>query len=333
MGVFIRSYNQIKFGKFVSETFDQMMERLFVQIDQRYVDALFGISSFAGSLHGNSDFGRYCKENGGIKCKDIYSFTNGAEAFNAAYKFISSGVYKNILLIGAEKVGSLTTSELESHLAVFLPAYEAEIGQTYFGRLALVQRYYIEKKGLMPDTLYKIAVKNSKNGVNNEFAQFNKVFTKEQIAGSQMIADPIHLLETTSFCDGAAAMVLSGVKSAIEISSIGCKTDLYKTTLDFSVLKNGLSDIVLPEKIDVVELSDITAFTQYIIVKTLGLKCDFINLSGGLKSCGYPVGATSIRQIIDTAKHLKSKKLKNGLAVYLHGVLDSVCLSVIKNHG
>ena len=39
-----------------------------------------------------------------------------------------------------------------------------------------------------------------------------------------------------------------------------------------------------------------------------------VNLSGGLKGCGHPVGATGIKQLIDVAKQLQKTEERYGLA-------------------
>ena len=334
MDVFIKKYNQIKFGEYVDDTFEEMILRLFIGGNIEKVDAVVGISSFAKELHGVDNFALFTKSLGNIQAENAYSFADGAEAINAVYKFVKNGVYKNVLIVGAEKVSSLKTTELESCLSTFLPHYEAEIGQTFLGRLALLQRYYIEKKGLDPKKLYEIAEKNSANGVGNKFAQFNKAFTIEQIAGSSLLAEPVRMLETTSFCDGAAMVVLSGEESEIEMTGVGYGSADDQFTFDSPAIKKALKKAKLPEEIDVIELTDITALMQYLTVTeynsvTRGKSIEnvVINASGGLKSCGHPVGATSIRQIIDVANYLKKNRKQNGSAVYLHGIGNSASIT------
>ena len=57
----------------------------------------------------------------------------------------------------------------------------------------------------------------------------------------------------------------------------------------------------------------------------------FVNKSGGLKSCGHPVAATGIKQMIDIAKQLGASKEQYGLAHNFGGACASCGIHILEN--
>jgi len=330
MKVYIKDYKQIKFGEFTGESFSDMLGKLFTGVERKEYDAVIAVSTFGGKLYNISNLALFIKEKYLRDCPNTYFFQNSIDALDVAYKLISKGIYKNILVVGADKFSQLTNSELEEILSSQLPEVEAEIGQTYLGRLALIQNYYLQKGLVKKEELYRISSENSKNGINNKFAQFQKEFSKEIIAKSQIVADPLRLLETSSFCDGACLLELTNEENDIEIDNFIQAKGKKDVDLEFSIFEQ-IGEIRKEFKdYDLYELSDITSFMQYIIQKKLGIKSNRINLSGGFKSCGNPIAASSLRQIIDLARFMKEDKIKKGLSVYLNGTCDSLAITSLK---
>lgn len=330
MNVYIKDYKQIKFGEYTSESFKGMLDRLFLGIEQRSYEAVVAVSSFSTELYNINDLALEIKERYLIHCPNTYSFKNPVDAMDAAFKFVSNGIYKNTLVVGADKFSQLTNSELEETLANLLPNTEAEVGQTFFGRLALLQNYYIQKGLVTNDELYDIAARNTANGVSNEFAQFQREFSASQVAESPMVADPLRLLETAAFCDGACSLVLSSAKSDIEIDNFTQVKGKREVDIDFSIFDQIKEMRKEFKDYNLYELSDTTSFIQYIIQEKLGIRSKKINLSGGFKSCGNPIGASPLRQIIDLAKFMKRDKYEKGLSVYLNGTCESLGITSLK---
>jgi len=61
------------------------------------------------------------------------------------------------------------------------------------------------------------------------------------------------------------------------------------------------------------------------------LQAPAINPSGGLKACGHPVGATGVKQVIDTAKYLQSNKKRWGMAHNLGGIGATASVHILEN--
>ena len=142
-----------------------------------------------------------------------------------------------------------------------------------------------------------------------------------------MVADPLRLHDCSLISDGAAALVLTPTSEAkaiskrvVEIAGIGSKTErmpenmrdnMYELTAGKLAVKQSFAEAGITIKdVNLAEVHDCFTINQLLSVEALGLspdgragfdymegkygpddKCP-INLSGGLKSKGHPVGAT-----------------------------------------
>ena len=89
-----------------------------------------------------------------------------------------------------------------------------------FGRIA---ELYFQRYGDQSDALARIAAKNHKNGVDNPYAQMRKdlgyEFCRNVSDKNPMVAGPLKRTDCSLVSDGAAALVLADVDTAL-----GCRT-------------------------------------------------------------------------------------------------------------
>jgi len=144
-----------------------------------------------------------------------------------------------------------------------------------------------------------------------------------------MVADPLRLHDCSLVSDGAAALVLAPTNEAraiskrvVEIAGIGSKTErmpenvrpnMYELTAGKLAIKQSFTEAGITIKdVDLAEVHDCFTINQILSTEALGLSADGrggydymegrfsrddtcpINLSGGLKSKGHPVGATGV---------------------------------------
>jgi len=142
-----------------------------------------------------------------------------------------------------------------------------------------------------------------------------------------MVADPLRLHDCSLISDGAAALVIVPTSEAkaiskrvVEIAGIGSKTErmaenvrpnMYELTAGKLAVKQSFAEAGITIKdVNLAEVHDCFTINQLLSVEALGLSPDGragfdyidgkygpnddcpINLSGGLKSKGHPVGAT-----------------------------------------
>src|SRR6202166_4465264 len=87
-----------------------------------------------------------------------------------------------------------------------------------FGRIA---QLYFQRFGDRSDALARIAAKNHKNGVANPFAQIRKDlgydFCRTVSDKNPMVAPPLRRTDCSLVSDGAAALVLADVETALAL--------------------------------------------------------------------------------------------------------------------
>jgi acetyl-CoA C-acetyltransferase len=193
------------------------------------------------------------------------------------------------------------------------------------------------------------------------------------VVNNPVIADPLHLYDACPVSDGAAALILcpldklkKGGKPSVVIAGFGQATDTQ--TLQERDDPTDLKAVTLaaqqaferaklkPSDIDVAELHD--AFTILEIAesehvgffkKGEGGKAVMagktrmggqipINMSGGLKARGHPVGATGVAQVVDIVFQLRHelnkerqvKNAKNGFTINFGGFGNNVLAFVLR---
>ena len=193
------------------------------------------------------------------------------------------------------------------------------------------------------------------------------------VVNNPISADPLHLYDLCPVSDGAAALVLCPLEMAkkmnkppVLIAGFGQATDTHALqeredptdlkAVTLAAQKAYEMAKLKPSDIHVAELHD--AFTILEIAESehvgffkkgeggkaaaagetrLGGKIP-INLSGGLKARGHPVGATGVAQVVDIVFQLRHelpkdrqvKKAQNGLTINFGGFGNNVLAFVLK---
>ena len=107
---------------------------------------------------------------------------------------------------------------------------------TYFG---LAARRRMDLHGATQSDFAKVKVKNARHGLTNPYARYRKEVTEEEVLGSALVADPLHLLDICATSDGAAAVVVSslefakrlGATNPVRIRGISTVTPTFPNTV------------------------------------------------------------------------------------------------------
>ncbi|MEZ5138101.1 MAG: lipid-transfer protein [Acidimicrobiales bacterium] len=109
---------------------------------------------------------------------------------------------------------------------------------TYF---ALAARRRMDLYGATSEDFAKVKVKNAANGLANPYARYQKAYTVEEVLGSPMVADPLHLFEICATSDGGAAVVLTSMEYAarhagsagapVRVAAVSTVTPTYPNTI------------------------------------------------------------------------------------------------------
>lgn len=266
---------------------------------------------------------------------------SGSAAFQQGTKSLLAGTAKTVLVIGAEK---MTHARADVVGAALLGADYDMAGQTsttgFTGLFADVAKHYQKRYGSVSDVLGTIAAKNHRNGVDNPYAQLRKDlgedFCRTVSDKNPMVADPLRRTDCSPVSDGAAAVVLSasptgGVTAPVRLAGFGHANDFFpaerRDPTAFAATRMswqralamagvGLDDL------DFAEVHDCFTIAELLMYEAMGLTEPGqgsravtegwvfkdgklpVNVSGGLKAKGHPVGATGVSQHVITAMQL-----------------------------
>ena len=214
----------------------------------------------------------------------------------------------------------------------------------FTGLFAEVAKHYGKRygdgNGKLGDVLGTIAAKNHRNGVDNPYAQLRKDLGEEfcQTVSDKnpMVADPLRRTDCSPVSDGAAAVVLSvaptgGTTAPVRLAGFGQANDFFPTDrrdpTAFAATRAswqralGMAGVGL-EDLDFAEVHDCFTIAELLMYEVMGLTEPGqgaralkegwvfkdgklpVNVSGGLKAKGHPVGATGVSQHVIAAMQL-----------------------------
>jgi acetyl-CoA acetyltransferase len=263
---------------------------------------------------------------------------SGAAALSLAAAAIRAGTYDTVLVFGIEKMpkGIIRSSFFDPwREAAGLAATPA-----YFALRA--QRLLIES-GVTKEQLAAVVVKNRRHGVHNDHAMFRKEVTAEEVLGSRVVCEPLHLFMLCSPNEGAAALVLQRGDDGVQVRAAALRSHLPGHVLNEGSPLSGLvaddptaptalaaadayeASGLGPEDLDVVECQDTDAARELLAYEELGLcapgECGRlidegatalggrlpVNPSGGLLSKGEPLGASALGQVVELTWQLQGR--------------------------
>jgi len=280
---------------------------------------------------------------------------SGSAAVRSAYLSIASGEADIALAVGLEKmteVDTLTSVELMGRAGSYLWEFE-NFGMTFPAYYALFAVAHMKRFGTTEEDLARVAVKAHHYASMNPLAQFQKEITIEKVLSSQVVSWPLKLYDACPLTDGSAAVVLASEDVArkltdtpVWIKGIGVSSDsanLSKrdnyvglaATVDAS-RKAYARAKVTPNDLDVATCHDCFTIAELMAYEDLGFCAKGegakllkdgqtemggripVNVDGGLKAKGHPVGATGVSMMVEISKQLRGEAgrhqvpIKNG---------------------
>ncbi|MBI2596541.1 thiolase domain-containing protein [Candidatus Daviesbacteria bacterium] len=134
---------------------------------------------------------------------------SGGLALHLAIQSILAGTYKNVLVIGAEKMTDVPQSDISAALMGAGSEEERKAGLTFPALYALMAKAHMAKFGTTRNQLASVSVKNHYHASFNEKAQFPFEISMDKVLTSPMICSPLSLFDASPVTDGASAVVLS----------------------------------------------------------------------------------------------------------------------------
>lgn len=288
---------------------------------------------------------------------------SGAGAFHQAYIGVKSGFYDCVAVIGVEKFSDFVkSSTIEKILGTTIDYHwEFEMGATLTSLYAILTQAHMREFDTTFEQLASVPVKNHKNGILNEYAQFRREISMERFLNAKRISEPIGRFDPATLCDGAAAVILASSDFIQKHSEVGKQTEVLSSSqasdsialhhrqelTSLSATKSAAKqayDIagISSSDIDVAEVHDSYPIGEILAIEDLGffekgeggkvtldgrtnLNAEIsINTSGGLKSRGDPFGATGIAQIIEIVQQLNREADKRQVKDAKYGLTQNV---------
>lgn len=300
---------------------------------------------------------------------------SGAAAVHAGLNMIRAGRARNVLVVGAEKMTHRATAEVTTALAG--AGYQndpAEAALSFPQVFALAAQAYAERYGDPMDAMARIAAKNHANAMKNPLAQMHKPmsydFCREVSEKNPLIAPPLRLSDCSLVTDGAAAIILTndpqGPKRARIAAAEHVSDFLPMSRRDFLAFEGPERAIraayaaagITVGDLDFAEVHDCFTPAELLIYEAMGLAGQGqgaraiedgtvtaegrlpVNLSGGLKAKGHPVGATGVsmhalafRQLTGQAGEMQRKGAEWGLTFNMGGAAVANYATVLQAAG
>jgi acetyl-CoA C-acetyltransferase len=266
----------------------------------------------------------------------------GSAAIHQGLKSIAARQARFVLVVGVEKMTSTPGPEIGENLlkASYLPE-DADTPAGFAGIFGNIAQAYFQAHGDQSDALAMIAAKNHRNGVKNPYAHIRKdlgfEFCRTESEKNPRVAGPLKRTDCSLVSDGAAALVLTdyqtalGSNKAVAFRAAAHAQDFLpmskRDILKFEGCREawsralGQAGIGLDD-LSFVETHDCFTIAELIEYEAMGLveagqgarvlsegwsEVDGklpVNVSGGLKSKGHPIGATGVSMHVISAMQL-----------------------------
>ncbi|MEJ8647776.1 lipid-transfer protein [Streptomyces sp. MS1.AVA.3] len=298
----------------------------------------------------------------------VYNVNNncatGSTALMMARQFVESGINDCVLALGFEKMkrGALGggagsgarggaadagggTSPVARHYGVMAAAHGFEMTPPTAQIFGNAAREHMERYGTTAEQLAAVGAKNHRHSAHNPNAQFQDVYTVEEILAAKTIHRPLTRLQCSPTSDGAAAAVVASERfvrehgladRAVEIAAQAMTTDTEESFASGSCIdvvgkpmtRAAARQVFAAggigiEDVDVIELHDCFSVNELLTYEALGMCADgesgklvadgattyggrwVVNPSGGLISKGHPLGATGLAQTAELVWQLR----------------------------
>ncbi|MFG3345076.1 lipid-transfer protein [Streptomyces sp. NPDC048018] len=298
----------------------------------------------------------------GLTGVPVYNVNNNcataSTALMMARQFVEGGIADCVLALGFEKMargalgggsdgGDFATSPVARHYGIMAAGHGFEMTPPTAQIFGNAAREHMDRHGTTEIQLAAVAAKNHRHSSRNPNAQFQDVYSVEEILTARTIHRPLTKLQCSPTSDGAAAAVVVSERfvaehgladRAVEIAAQAMTTDTEESFASGSCIdvvgrpmsraaarqvyeQSGLGI----EDVDVIELHDCFSINELLTYEALGM-CEegasgklvesgattyggrwVVNPSGGLISKGHPLGATGLAQAAELVWHLRGE--------------------------
>lgn len=352
-GAFPReSYRSLFAEAFVSavESIDGEFEKS--RIDEAFVGTLgvggrqLGLGGPAVTEHVGLD---------GVPCTRVENACAASgSALRQAVTAIRAGTADVALAGGYEVMTDMSGEQTRYWLGVSGETeWERMAGTTFAGVYSQMADAHMDEYGTTREQLSRVAVKNHANGAQNPHAHLGFECSLEDAMNATSVADPLNLYDCCPTSDGASAAIVASESVARELTDVPIRISgsgqasgrvglfqrpsLTEIPASGAAAQQAYDDAgITAADVDFAEVHDCFSIAELLAYEDLGF-CKKgnageyiesgatlpdgdrpVNLSGGLKSKGHPIGATGVGQVTEVFKQLRGEageRQVNGLSL------------------
>lgn len=269
----------------------------------------------------------------------------GSAAIHQGLNYLEARRGRFVLAVGVEKMTDTPGRDVGGILmkASYLKE-EGDIEGGFAGVFGRIAQQYFQKYGDQTDALARIASKNHKNGCANPWAQMQKDldvdFCRDVSEKNPIVAGPLKRTDCSLVSDGAAAVVLAGMDTALGMNKavafrarnhVNEFLPMSRRDMTFldgaahawaGALAEGnlsLDDLSLVETHDCFTIAELMEYEAMgLVPRGEGARAIAegwtqkdgrlpVNPSGGLKAKGHPIGATGVSMHIMAAMQARGE--------------------------
>jgi len=295
----------------------------------------------------------YCGLTGAGLARCEAACASGSAAFSMAYWAVASGQAEIAGALGIEKMREIDTPTMMEWIGragYYLWEFH-NFGLTFPAYYALYATAHMARYGTTEEDLALVAVKNHKYASMNPIAHFQNRITVDDALSSMIIAAPLKLYDCCPVTDGSASIILASeekvkelkIDTPVWVAGIGYASGtanmskrLNYVGLEASVLASHRAyemAKVTPDQVDVAVVHDCFTIAEIMAYEDLGF-CKKgegaklvregqteiggkipVNVDGGLKAKGHPIGATGCAMIYELTKQLREEAVERSRQV------------------
>lgn len=329
-----------------AEAFFECLESVDHGANPRDIQEVYvGSMSFGGSQLGN--LAALMTEQVGLPYVATRKVENACAsssyALRDAWLAVRSGEVEVALVAGVEKMTDLPEDRRGYWLGVSGDTeWERLAGSTFAGLYALMASRHMYEYGTKREALAEVAVKNHGYAVDNPKAHFRRAVTRERVLEAPPLAAPLTLYDACPVSDGAATLLVTTAErakaftddpvyirasaAASDYLALHDRTEITRVEGTVRAGREAFRRAHLgPGDVDLAELHDAFTIAEIVALEDLGF-CEkgqggawtlegrtaiggdvAVNVSGGLKAKGHPLGATGAGQVAEAFRQLRGQ--------------------------
>ncbi|MGQ9538380.1 MAG: thiolase domain-containing protein [Candidatus Bathycorpusculaceae bacterium] len=295
----------------------------------------------------------YCGLTGAGLVRCEAACASGSAAFSTAYWAVASGQVEIAAALGVEKMREIDTPTMMEWIGragYYLWEFH-NFGLTFPAYYALYATAHMAKYGTTEEDLALVAVKNHKYASMNPIAHLQNRVTVDDVLSSMVIAAPLKLFDCCPVSDGAASIILASeekvkelkVDTPVWVAGIGFASGTANMSkrVDYVGLEASVQASqkaykmakVTPDQLDLAVVHDCFTIAEIMAYEDIGL-CEKgegakllregqteiggkipVNMDGGLKAKGHPIGTTGCAMMYELTKQLREEAVEKSRQV------------------